>query len=54
MLRLEQIRVLFQFYYFTVNDFFENNWIKRSEQYRLDPFNKNTFGEGTNKASVLK
>ncbi|BAR84130.1 esterase [Bacillus thuringiensis serovar tolworthi] len=41
-------------YYFTVNDFFENNWIKRSEQYRLDPFNKNTFGEGTNKASVLK
>ncbi len=34
--------------------FFENNWIKRSEQYRLDPFNKNTFGEGTNKASVLK
>ncbi len=41
-------------YYFTVNDFFENNWIKRSEQYRLDLFNKNTFGEGTNKASVLK
>ncbi len=41
-------------YYFTVNDFFENNWIKRSEQYRLDQFNENTFGEGTNKASVLK
>lgn len=41
-------------YYFTVNDFFENNWIKRSEQYRLDRFNENTFGEGANKASVLK
>ncbi|PEW28682.1 DUF1992 domain-containing protein [Bacillus cereus] len=41
-------------YYFTVNDFFENNWIKRSEQYRLDQFNENTFGEGANKASVLK
>ncbi|MDA1760626.1 hypothetical protein PDK32_10080 [Bacillus cereus] len=41
-------------YYFTVNDFFENNWIKRSEQYRLDQFNENTFGEGTNKASLLK
>ncbi|SCC21687.1 Enterochelin esterase [Bacillus mobilis] len=41
-------------YYFSVNDFFENNWIKRSEQYQLDQFNGNTFGEGTNKASVLK
>lgn len=41
-------------YYFTENDFFENDWIKRSEQYRLDPFNENTFGEGANKASVLK
>ncbi|MCU5463099.1 alpha/beta hydrolase [Bacillus cereus] len=41
-------------YYFTVNDFFENDWIKRSEQYRLDQFNENTFGEGANKASVLK
>ncbi|MEK4540979.1 MULTISPECIES: DnaJ family domain-containing protein [unclassified Bacillus (in: firmicutes)] len=40
-------------YYFTVNDFFENNWIKRSEQYEIDQFNRNTFGEGTNKASVL-
>ncbi|HDR6312458.1 TPA: esterase family protein [Bacillus cereus] len=41
-------------YYFTENDFFENDWIKRSEQYRLDQFNENTFGEGANKASVLK
>ncbi|QWU45343.1 alpha/beta hydrolase-fold protein [Bacillus sp. NP247] len=41
-------------YYFSVNDFFENDWIKRSEQYRIDRFNGNTFGEGTNKASVLK
>ncbi|MFJ8220636.1 alpha/beta hydrolase [Bacillus cereus] len=41
-------------YYFTVNDFFENDWIKRSEQYRLDQFNENTFGEGASKASVLK
>ncbi|EJR54814.1 hypothetical protein IIM_01754 [Bacillus cereus VD107] len=40
-------------YYFSVNDFFENDWIKRSEQYQLDRFNGNTFGEGTNKASVL-
>jgi len=40
-------------YYFSVNDFFENNWIKRSEQYQLDQFNGNTFGEGTNKASLL-
>jgi len=40
-------------YYFSVNDFFENDWIKRSEQYRLDQFNENTFGEGTNKASLL-
>nr|WP_270393510.1 alpha/beta hydrolase-fold protein [Bacillus paranthracis] len=41
-------------YYFTVNDFFKNDWRKRSEQYRLDPFNENVFGEGANKASVLK
>lgn len=40
-------------YYFSVNDFFENDWIKRSEQYELDQFNGNTFGEGANKASVL-
>ena len=40
-------------YYFSVNDFFENDWIKRSEQYQLDQFNKNTFGEGANKASLL-
>ncbi|MCP9279361.1 alpha/beta hydrolase [Bacillus wiedmannii] len=40
-------------YYFSVNDFFENDWIKRSEQYELDRFNGNTFGEGANKASVL-
>ncbi|MGH0594786.1 alpha/beta hydrolase [Bacillus pretiosus] len=40
-------------YYFSVNDFFENDWIKRSEQYELDQFNKNTFGEDANKASVL-
>ncbi|HGH7177783.1 TPA: hypothetical protein ACJMKJ_005439, partial [Bacillus wiedmannii] len=37
-------------YYFSVNDFFENDWIKRSEQYQLDRFNGNTFGEGANKA----
>ncbi|PGV97221.1 enterochelin esterase [Bacillus cereus] len=40
-------------YYFSVNDVFENDWIKRSEQYRLDQFNESTFGEGTNKASLL-
>ncbi|WHY31730.1 alpha/beta hydrolase [Bacillus wiedmannii] len=40
-------------YYFSVNDFFENEWIKRSEQYELDRFNGKTFGEGANKASVL-
>lgn len=40
-------------YYFSVNDFFENDWIKRSEQYQLDRFNGNTFGEGANKALVL-
>ncbi|MGG1610417.1 alpha/beta hydrolase [Bacillus wiedmannii] len=40
-------------YYFSVNDFFENDWIKRSEQYELDRFNGNTFGDGANKASVL-
>ncbi|CAM4256303.1 Esterase family protein [Bacillus wiedmannii] len=40
-------------YYFSVNVFFENDWIKRSEQYELDRFNGNTFGEGANKASVL-
>jgi len=40
-------------YYFSVNDVFENDWIKRSEQYEIDQFNRNTFGEGTNKASVL-
>lgn len=41
-------------YYFSVNDFFENDWIKRSEQYRLDRFNGNVFGEDANKASVLE
>ncbi|HDX9610135.1 TPA: DUF1992 domain-containing protein [Bacillus toyonensis] len=41
-------------YYFSVNDFFENDWLKRSEQYKLDQFNGNTFGDGANKASVLK
>ncbi|WP_139254694.1 DnaJ family domain-containing protein [Bacillus sp. NH11B] len=40
-------------YYFSVNDVFENDWIKRSEQYQLDQFNGNTFGEGANRASVL-
>ncbi|CAM3902567.1 Enterochelin esterase [Bacillus mobilis] len=40
-------------YYFSVNDVFENDWIKRSEQYELDQFNRNTFGEGAHKASVL-
>ncbi|MGG5766106.1 alpha/beta hydrolase [Bacillus wiedmannii] len=40
-------------YYFSVNDFFENDWIKRSEQYELDKFNGNTFKDGANKASVL-
>ncbi|MBY7120754.1 esterase family protein [Bacillus sp. 16GRE42] len=40
-------------YYFSVNDFFENDWIKRSEQYELDKFNGNTFEDGANKASVL-
>jgi len=40
-------------YYFSVNDVFENDWIKRSEQHELDQFNGNTFGEGANKASVL-
>lgn len=40
-------------YYFSVNDVFENDWIKRSEQYRSDQFNGNTFGEGTDKASLL-
>ncbi len=34
--------------------FSKNDWRKRSEQYRLDPFNENVFGEGANKASVLK
>ena len=41
-------------YYFSVNDFFENDWVKRSEQYKIDQFNGNTFGEGAHKASVLK
>lgn len=41
-------------YYFSVNDFFENDWIKRSEQYELDKFNGDTFGDSANKASVLK
>lgn len=40
-------------YYFSVNDFFKNDWIKRSGQYQLDQFNGNTFGEGANKASML-
>ncbi|PEN45880.1 enterochelin esterase [Bacillus wiedmannii] len=30
-------------YYFSVNDFFENEWIKRSEQYELDRFNGKTL-----------
>ncbi|KFN04186.1 hypothetical protein DJ93_5057 [Bacillus clarus] len=41
-------------YYFSVNDYFENDWIKRSEQYQLDRFNSNIFGGEPNKASVLK
>ncbi|EJR22454.1 hypothetical protein IIA_02489 [Bacillus cereus VD014] len=30
-------------YYFSVNDVFENDWIKRSEQYEIDQFNRNTL-----------
>ena len=47
------MRVFHSTYYFSVNDFFENDSIKRSEKYQLDRFNKNTFGEDANKASVL-
>ncbi|WP_433772206.1 alpha/beta hydrolase [Bacillus wiedmannii] len=41
-------------YYFSVNDFFENDWVKRSEQYQLDRFNEKTFGDSDHVASVLK
>ncbi|WP_017149424.1 alpha/beta hydrolase [Bacillus bingmayongensis] len=41
-------------YHFSVNDYFEHNWVARSEQYQLDPFNSNIFGEGTDRAAVLE
>ncbi|MDR4328638.1 alpha/beta hydrolase [Bacillus pseudomycoides] len=41
-------------YHFSVNDYFEQNWIARSEQYQLDPFNSHIFGEGTDRAAVLE
>ncbi len=51
---LGRTKVLPSTYYFTVNDFFENDWIKRSEQYQLDQFNENVFGEGANKSVYVK
>lgn len=41
-------------YHFSVNDYFENNWVARSEQYQLDPFNSHIFGGGTDKAAILE
>ncbi|WP_243522257.1 esterase family protein [Bacillus pseudomycoides] len=41
-------------YHFSVNDHFEHDWIARSKQYQLDSFNRNIFGKGTDKASVLE
>ncbi|MCI0765809.1 alpha/beta hydrolase-fold protein [Bacillus sp. TL12] len=41
-------------YHFSVNDYFEHDWIARSEQYQLDSFNNNIFGKGKDKAAVLE
>jgi enterochelin esterase-like enzyme len=30
-------------YRFSINDYFENDWIKRGKHYQNDPFNNNTF-----------
>ena len=41
-------------YHFSVNDHFEHDWIARSKQYQLDPFNNTIFGKETDKAAVLE
>lgn len=41
-------------YYFSVNDYFEHDWVKRSKHYQLDQFNSKTFGTNPDKASFLE
>lgn len=40
-------------YYFSINDEFENDWVKRSENYVLDRYNPSTFGISPYQASVF-
>lgn len=40
-------------YYFSINDDFENDWVKRSKHYALDSHNPQTFGIPPDRASVF-
>lgn len=40
-------------YYFSINDDFENDWVKRSKHYVLDQYNQQTFGTPPDQASIF-
>ncbi|ENQ3108842.1 esterase family protein [Bacillus cereus] len=41
-------------YYFSINDNFEQNWVKRSENYKHDPLNSKIFGHEAEPMSFLE
>ncbi|PEA53922.1 enterochelin esterase [Bacillus pseudomycoides] len=41
-------------YYFSINDTFKQNWVKRSENYKRDPLNFKMFGHEAELMSVLE
>lgn len=41
-------------YYFSINDNFEQNWVKRSENYKSDPLNSKMFKHEAGPISVLE
>lgn len=41
-------------YYFSINDDFEQNWVKRSENYKRDPLNSKMFGHEAEPMSFLE
>lgn len=41
-------------YYFSINDNFEQNWVKRSEIYKRDPLNSKMFGHEAEPMSFLE